>query len=92
MLISDRSNAAGARHWNPGSGSGKVTAVGVASMTGFARTEGEAGGLSWVWEVKSVNAKSLDLRLRLAAGFDSLEPQLRAELLRRFRRGSFSGT
>jgi uncharacterized protein (TIGR00255 family) len=60
-------------------------------MTGFARTEGEAGGLSWVWEVKSVNAKSLDLRLRLAAGFDSLEPQLRAELLRRFRRGSFSG-
>jgi len=31
-------------------------------MTGFARTEGEADGIAWVWELKSVNSRSLDLR------------------------------
>src|SRR5690349_19378760 len=41
----------------------------VASMTGFARAEGEADGLAWSWELKSVNGKSLDLRFRLPAGF-----------------------
>ena len=61
----------------------------VASMTGFARAEGEAPGASWVWEVKSVNARSLDLRLRLPPGLESLEPELRATLAGRFRRGSF---
>jgi uncharacterized protein (TIGR00255 family) len=67
-------------------------AVGLASMTGFARAEGEELGISWVWEIKSVNGKSLDLRLRLASGFDLLEPQLRALLAQRFRRGNFSAS
>ena len=62
----------------------------IASMTGFARTEGGELGISWVWEIKSVNGKSLDLRLRLVPGFDGLEPQLRAMLAQRFRRGNFS--
>jgi uncharacterized protein (TIGR00255 family) len=62
----------------------------LASMTGFARAEGEGRGISWVWEIKSVNGRSLDLRLRLAPGFDALEPELRGELARRFRRGSFA--
>jgi len=66
--------------------------VGIASMTGFARTEGDGLGISWVWEIKSVNGKSLDLRLRLAQGFDALEPQLRALLAQRFRRGNFSAS
>ena len=44
----------------------------VASMTGFARIEGEAEGLAWAWEIKSVNGKALDLRLRLPPGFDAL--------------------
>src|SRR5215470_9517000 len=61
-------------------------------MTGFARTEGDGLGISWVWEIKSVNGKSLDLRLRLAQGFDALEPQLRALLAQRFRRGNFSAS
>jgi len=61
-------------------------------MTGFARAEGDDLGISWVWEMKSVNSKSLDLRLRLAQGFDSLEPQLRAMLAQRFRRGNFSAS
>ncbi len=59
-------------------------------MTGFARADGEGLGISWTWEVKSVNGKSLDLRLRLVPGFDALEPQLRAMVAQRFRRGNFS--
>jgi uncharacterized protein (TIGR00255 family) len=59
-------------------------------MTGFARTQGEAPGISWVWEVKSVNGRALDLRLRLAPGFDALEPELRAAVAQRFRRGNIS--
>ena len=66
--------------------------MGIASMTGFARTEGDGLGISWVWEIKSVNGKSLDLRLRLVQGFDALEPQLRALLARRFRRGKFTAS
>jgi uncharacterized protein (TIGR00255 family) len=66
--------------------------VGIASMTGFARADGNQLGINWVWEIKSVNGKSLDLRLRLPAGFDSLEPQLRRLLTQRFRRGNFSAT
>jgi uncharacterized protein (TIGR00255 family) len=62
----------------------------LASMTGFARAAGEAAGISWVWEAKSVNGRALDLRLRLAAGYDGLEPELRAGLAQRCRRGSFS--
>jgi uncharacterized protein (TIGR00255 family) len=62
----------------------------MASMTGFARVQGEANGISWVWEIKSVNGRALDLRLRLGAGFDRLEPELRAGLAQRFRRGNFS--
>jgi uncharacterized protein (TIGR00255 family) len=69
-----------------------VAAVGVSSMTGFARAEGAADGLSWVWELNSVNSRSLDLRLRLPPGFDALEAGLRAALARRVRRGNISAT
>ena len=62
----------------------------VTSMTGFARAEGNEFGISWVWETKSVNGKSLDLRLRLPPGFDALEPRLRAMLAQRIRRGNIS--
>jgi uncharacterized protein (TIGR00255 family) len=61
-------------------------------MTGFARAQGEAHGISWAWEIKSVNGRGLDLRLRLGPGFDSLEPELRAGLSQRFRRGNVSAT
>jgi uncharacterized protein (TIGR00255 family) len=66
--------------------------VGVTSMTGFARADGAAAGISWTWEIKSVNGKSLDLRLRLAPGFDALEPQIRAMLTQRFRRGNVAAS
>ena len=64
--------------------------MGVSSMTGFARFDGEAAGISWVWELKSVNSRSLDLRLRLPPGYDGLEAPLRAALGGRLRRGSIS--
>ena len=40
----------------------------LASMTGFARADGAAAGLAWVWELRSVNGRGLDLRLRLPPG------------------------
>ena len=49
----------------------------LASMTGFARSAGTVGGLSWAWELRSVNGRGLDVRLRLPSGFDALEPGLR---------------
>jgi uncharacterized protein (TIGR00255 family) len=61
-------------------------------MTGFARAEGSQDGIGWVWEIKSVNGKSLDLRLRVPAGYDHLEPALRTSLAKRLRRGSVSAT
>lgn len=59
-------------------------------MTGFARSEGHADRYGWVWEIKSVNSKSLDLRCRLPAGYDGLEPKLRAALAERLKRGAVS--
>lgn len=58
------------------------------SMTGFARTSGEAEGWSWVWELKSVNGRSLELRLRLPQGFEALEPGVRSLAQARLARGS----
>ncbi|MBC7801865.1 MAG: hypothetical protein H7Z10_14700, partial [Gemmatimonadaceae bacterium] len=59
-----------------------------ASMTGFARVDGVEGGLTWAWELRSVNGRGLDLKLRLAPGFDALEPALREEAGRVLRRGN----
>jgi len=49
----------------------------LSSMTGFARADGVSGPYSWAWELKSVNAKGLELRFRLPPGWDAIEPQLR---------------
>ena len=45
----------------------------LSSMTGFARSHGSSGPYSFEWELKSVNAKGFDLRLRLPPGWDELE-------------------
>jgi uncharacterized protein (TIGR00255 family) len=66
--------------------------VPIASMTGFARAEGSHDGIGWAWEIKSVNGKSLDLRVRVPNGYDLLEPALRTSLAQRLRRGSVSAT
>jgi len=61
-------------------------------MTGFARADGHEDGASWVWELKSVNSKSLDLRFRLPPGLDGLELPLRTSLAQKLRRGALSVT
>lgn len=64
----------------------------MASMTGFARTQGELAAVSWVWELRSVNGRGLDVKLRLPAGLDALEPGLRDAAAKVLRRGNVSGT
>jgi uncharacterized protein (TIGR00255 family) len=64
----------------------------LASMTGFARAQGTSGAYAWAWELKSVNGKGLDLRLRLPAGWDAVEVPARAALSRALARGTVSGT
>ena len=59
-------------------------------MTGFGRAEGAFGGHTWAWEVRSVNGRGLDLRLRLPPGSDALEPRLREAVAQRFSRGSIN--
>ena len=59
-------------------------------MTGFARCQGQHQGHDWVWEIKSVNNRGLDLRCRLGQGNDALEPELRRHLADHVTRGSIS--
>jgi uncharacterized protein (TIGR00255 family) len=45
----------------------------LSSMTGFARSHGASGPYTFEWELKSVNAKGFDLRMRLPPGWDDIE-------------------
>ncbi len=60
----------------------------IASMTGFARATGRHGVRGWTWELRSVNARGLDLRLRLPPGFEALEGPARAVVADKLKRGS----
>lgn len=62
--------------------------VALSGMTGFARTEGQHAGWCWVWELRSVNGKGLDLRLRTPPGYDAVEAPLRDIARSAFTRGS----
>ena len=57
-------------------------------MTGFARHEGGDDVMTWVWEVKSVNGRNLDLRLRLPQGFEALEADVRKLVPEHLARGN----
>ncbi len=64
---------------------------GLVSMTGYARVEGRADdGTAWVWDLRSVNGKSLDARLRLPPGCEPLEKPVRDRLAQSVQRGSVS--
>jgi uncharacterized protein (TIGR00255 family) len=63
----------------------------VSSMTGFARAAGSSGPWRWAFELKSVNAKGLDLRLRMPAPFDRVEADARARLAKALARGTCFG-
>ena len=57
-------------------------------MTGYGRAAGEFEDASWVWEVRAVNGKSLDMRLRLPHGFESMDPQVRKIVSKSLSRGN----
>lgn len=58
------------------------------SMTGFGRSEGTAGRQRWAWELRSVNGKGLDLRIRLPNGYERLEAEVRTLAAGTFKRGN----
>ncbi|HVY14328.1 MAG TPA: YicC/YloC family endoribonuclease [Rhodopila sp.] len=60
----------------------------IASMTGFARTEGQISGIAWAWELRSVNGRTLELRFRLPSGWDSVETALRDIAAKSLKRGN----
>ena len=60
------------------------------SMTGFASRDGLTGSSTWHWELRSVNSRGLDIRLRLPPGFEGLEPRIRAAISQRLARGSIA--
>jgi len=65
--------------------------VTIASMTGFARTQGHIDGPlggGWAWEARSVNGRGLDLRVRLPQGLDAIDGPARAAVGKRFKRGN----
>jgi uncharacterized protein (TIGR00255 family) len=68
----------------------------LASMTGFARTQGQVTGqggtVAWVWELRSVNGRGLDIKLRLPGGLDALELPLKDLAAKALKRGNVSGT
>ncbi len=50
----------------------------LSSMTGFGRSNNSFENYSWVWELKSVNGKGLDLRTRIPQGFDTLDKHVKS--------------
>ena len=60
----------------------------LSSMTGFARSHGTSGPYAFDWELKSVNAKGFDFRMRLPPGFDEIEQRARKEAAGRLARGT----
>lgn len=63
-------------------------ALRTVSMTGFAARSGSGAGHDWAWDVRSVNGKGLDLRLRLPEGIEGLEVEARAAVAQVAARGN----
>lgn len=51
----------------------------VCSMTGYASSDGICGNVAWMWELRAVNGKGLDIRMRIPSGYEGLEQKLRAQ-------------
>jgi uncharacterized protein (TIGR00255 family) len=68
----------------------KKEASPLASMTGSSSLRGEEGGRSWLWDLRSVNGKGLDVRLRIPEGLDGLDAGIRAAVSREVQRGNVS--
>ncbi|KQO67167.1 YicC/YloC family endoribonuclease [Methylobacterium sp. Leaf89] len=59
----------------------------LSSMTGFARAAGSTGPVQWAWEVRSVNGRGLDVRLRVPNGYDAVGEVARTALQKSVARG-----
>jgi len=59
----------------------------VASMTGFAREAGVTGPFQWAWEIKTVNGRGLEARVRVPSGLDAIGEEARSQFLKAFARG-----
>lgn len=64
----------------------------ISSMTGFARADGAGEGAAWTWELRSVNGRGLDVRLRLPPGFDAIEGPVREAIAKRLTRGNVTAS
>lgn len=64
----------------------------ISSMTGFARQEGGDEALTWMWEIKSVNGRNLDLRCRVPTGYEGLDAAARAAAQQHCVRGNLQLT
>ena len=60
----------------------------IESMTGFARVAGTAGVHAWAWEIRSVNGRGLDVRVRVPPGFESVAEAARKRISAGFSRGT----
>ncbi|MBL25961.1 MAG: YicC family protein [Rhodospirillaceae bacterium] len=59
-------------------------------MTGFARVEGHDSDATWTWEIKSVNARNLDVRCRVPPGYDALDSEVRRRAPEHLKRGNIT--
>ena len=59
----------------------------IASMTGFAREAGITGPYQWAWEIKTVNGRGLEVRVRTPSGLDAVGEEARAAILKALSRG-----
>ena len=62
----------------------------IRGMTGFGRAQGQAPWGVWVWEARSVNGKSVDIRTNYPPGCDAIDFEARKRVKDRFQRGSSS--
>ncbi len=58
------------------------------SMTGFSRCQGANSEAQWTLELRSVNGKNLDLRLRLPTAMEQLDTEFRKRLTTSLARGN----
>ena len=59
----------------------------IASMTGFAREAGVTGAYQWAWELKTVNGRGLEVRVRTPSGLDAVGEEARGQILKSLTRG-----
>ena len=60
----------------------------IASMTGFGHADGEYEAFRWIWELRSVNGRGLDVRVRMPTDLSTLESAIREKTAQKFKRGN----